>query len=188
MDMRRTYQTFHAQQLSVMKPPVSFALLVGIQLMVASATDNSCHLSPCSDSDKEEICECISNCSFRTLETEMWTAENQYKLWTTFHHPREAFPQLLVVRYSTNSSSGNQTCNDNVYLWTSNSIYFVVPPHVFGMLTLFLGILDDDHTGTVNLTLPDNCSCWLSSSYKTDDELSTMNYLEVLTEKVYNTM
>ena len=158
--------------------------LVAAQLLLAASSESNFLCKNIS----EEICECISNCPFSTLDSAMNTDENQYKLWTAFHHPREALPQWLVVSYSTDSLPINEDaikCNNTgTYLWTSNSIYFVVPPQVFGVLTLFLGVLDDDHTGSVALTIPDNCSCWLQVEYLIENDDATLNYLEVLTERV----
>ena len=99
-----------------------------------------------------------------------------------------------MVSYNANSSNSTPIiaddddidCNDpGTYLWTSNSIYFVVPPQVFAFLSLFLGVLDNDHIGSVALTIPDNCSCWLEVGYQTEHSCASLNYLEVLTEKVY---
>ena len=130
------------------------------------------------ENQTELVQECIANCSFSTLEGAMYEEENHLSLWITFHHPREALPHYLVVKYSTNA-------NKTIYLWTSNSIYFVIPPHVFALLSLFMGMLDDDHTGEVNLTLPQQCNCWLEKDvYITNKKGSVMNYLEILTEKV----
>ena len=141
----------------------------------------------CTDSDETAYNnKCVTQCNFLTLEKAMKEDLNQYKLWTTFHHPREAFPQLLVVKYFANMTDNNTACNNDTYLWSSNAIYFVVPPHIFGLLSLFLGILDKYHTGSVNLTIPDECACWLDKDlYFTDSNNSTLNYLEVLTEKVW---
>ena len=87
-----------------------------------------------------------------------------------------------MVKYSTNNSDFNISAT---YLWTSNAIYLVFPPHMFVLLSLFLGVLDGDHTGCVNLTIPDNCSCWLKKQYyQSEDNHATLNRLEVLTEKV----
>lgn len=128
---------------------------------------------------------CTEKCPFSTLEGEMLKEENRLKLWTTFHHPREAFPHFLVVKYSNVSSDHEYHNTTETYLWTSNSIYFVIPPHVFGLLSLFLGMLDDDHTGEVHLTLPQQCSCWLDGDmYFKDRNGSVMNHLEILTEVV----
>ena len=160
--------------------------IVIAHLITASTSDNY-FCSSSSSENEREVCDCALNCSFATLESTMLTDDNQYRLWTTFHHPRKAFPQLLVVTYYTEHSffmdSDNETTKAT-YLWTSNSIYFVVPPQVFGLLTLFIGVLDNDHTGSVDITIPDNCSCWLSVPYITADNDATLNYLEVLTEKV----
>jgi hypothetical protein len=140
----------------------------------------------CTDSDETAYNnKCVSQCNFLTLEKAMKEDLNQYKLWTTFHHPREAFPQLLVVKYFANMTDNNTASNNDTYLWSSNAIYFVVPPHIFGLLSLFLGVLDKYHTGSVNLTIPDECACWLDKDlYYTDNNNSTLNYLEVLTEKL----
>ena len=126
---------------------------------------------------------CTSQCPFSTLESAMMEDEgNQYNLWTTFHHPRGAFPQYLAVNYIVNNSFSNDT-NRVTYLWTSNSIYFVIPPQVFGFLSLFLGVLDHDHIGSVNLTIPEECSCF-NDFYEKERDNARYNYLEVLTEKV----
>ena len=158
---------------------VLFVILVLQHGVVASK-------SSCTEEDmffhsQEGVCGCALRCPFSHLEKAMMRGENQYKLWTTFHHPREAFPQLLVVKYSTINSDFNISAT---YLWTSNAIYLVIPPHMFGLLSLFLGVLDGDHTGRVNLTLPENCSCWLKEQYQSKDDYATLNRLEVLTEKV----
>lgn len=139
-----------------------------------------------SDNQTEIVQECIAECPFSTLEGAMYEEENRQNLWTTFHHPRGALPQYLVVTYSANVTNDYEYYNiTETYLWTSNSVYFIVPPHVFGFLSLFMGILDEDHTGKVSLTIPEGCICWLNGSlYFTDREKSMMNYLEILTEKV----
>lgn len=131
----------------------------------------------CSDTE-EDLCQCIFQCPFDVLEDAMQNGTNQYKIWSTFHHPREALPLVLSVTYRAHDRS-------DVYLWTSNTIYFVITPQVFGLLSLFLGYLDDDHTGCLDLELPNNCSCWLVDDiYQEDDNKAIFNYLEVLTEKV----
>ena len=136
--------------------------------------------APEDDVRKMMVEECIEKCPFSTLEGEMLKEDNRLKLWTTFHHPREAFPHFLVVNYMAVGSDEKET-----YLWTSNSIYFVIPPHVFGLVSLFLGMLDNDHTGEVDLILHENCSCWLDGfMYFENREDSLMNHLEILTEMV----
>lgn len=152
------------------------------QLMAVSNCD--CPEDVCSDSNVG-VCSCAAECPFTTLESAMMRGENQYRLWTTFHNPREAFPQLVLVRYTLNNTVSDCSINLNcdTYMWTSNAFYFVVRPQVFGLLSLFLGILDDDHTGCINLTIPEECACWLYY-YQEDDSAAVLNYLEVLTEKV----
>ena len=144
------------------------------------ASKSSCTEKDVCFNSREGVCGCVSDCPFSDLEKAMNGTENQYRLWTTFHHPREAFPHLLVVQYSTDNYSAYDT-----YLWTSNAIYFVIPPHIFGLLSLFLGVLDSDHTGCVNLTIPQHCACWLEGRfYQSEDNNATLNHLEVLTERV----
>lgn len=149
----------------------------------ATALNDDCPVNLC---DEPGICECATNCPFLSIESAMSQGENQYKLYTTFHHPREAFPQLVVVRYTVNNtmSDCSNDLNCNTYIWTSNSIYLVIRPQVIGLLSLFLGVLDDDHTGCVNLTIPEECACWLEF-YEEAGDRATLNHLEVLTEKVY---
>ena len=157
------------------------AILCYVTLLGIAAFEN-CQ----TDSRTETVQNCISNCSFPILEDAMNSKTNGLKVWTTFHHPRKALPVYLVVKYSVYVRSDHEFYKKNeTYLWTSNSIYFAIPPHVFGFISLFVGILDDDHTGEVHLTLPSWCSCWLNGSiYYTEKECSVMNYLEILTEKV----
>lgn len=155
-------------------------------ITVAAYSDCGCQTDVCGDEKSKGVCGCASECPFSTLEMAMNTGQNQYKLYTTFHHPRGAFPQMVLVRYALNDTYDcSVDLNCTTYIWTSNSIYLVIRPHVFGLLTLFLGLLDNDHTGCVNLTIPEKCKCWLYN-YETEDENSTLNYLEVLTEKVHN--
>ena len=157
------------------------ALLCFIALLGTATAENS-------DNKTEIVQECIGECPFSTLEGAMSKEGNQLNLWIAFHHPRAALPHYLVVTYSANVTSDHDYYNTTeTYLWTANSVYFIIPRHVFGFLSLFLGILDKDHTGEVSLTLPEQCSCWLNGSlYFTNRESSTMNYLEILTEKVRN--
>ena len=127
----------------------------------------------------ESVDDCAKLCPFSTFEEAIKTEPNRYKLWTAFHYPREFFPQLLVVSYSLNVSDNNTAYNINdTYL---NTIYLVFPLHMF---SLFLGVLDKQHRGEVNLTLPCECTCWLEVEFYTNSDNSTLNYLEVLTEKV----
>lgn len=152
------------------------------QLQLVVGTDCSCGGDNCSNSSV-----CIAKCPFWTLEQAMRTEENQYNIWTTFHHPRKALPQLVVVKYVVNNPDFYSSNGCDTYIWTSNSIYFVIRPQVFGLLSIFLGVLDSDHTGRVQLNIPENCSCWINTTtrYEKDDDNATLNYLEVLTEKVY---
>ena len=159
-------------------------VLTSLQGIVSSCDEN---VDFCFDSEENsEVCECIANCPFSTLEAAMNEKNNQFRIWTTFHHTREAFPHFLVVNYFANETSCSTNRTKQTYLWTSNSIYFVIPPHVFGFLSLFLGTLDDDHTGDVNLMLPKECSCWLKRNNCNDSksEIASRNYLDVLTQKV----
>ena len=154
------------------------AVLLYCMALLSTAVPEKCKR----ENQTELVQECSTNCSFSTLEGAMHEEKNQLSLWITFHHPREAIPHYLVVNYSANATSYH---NETIYLWTSNSIYFVIPPHVFALLSLFMGMLDDDHTGEVYLTLPQQCSCWLDNDlYITNKTDSVMNYLEILTEKV----
>ena len=165
----------------------TLAVLLYCMALLSTVVPEDCQ----SDDNRIELVqECITSCPFSTLERAMYEEENHLNIWNAFHHPREALPQYLVVNYLTNATShhelyNNKEYNNTIYLWTSNSIYFVIPPHMFAFISLFLGMLDDDHTGEVHLTLPENCSCWLNGClYFTDFANSTMNYLEILTEKV----
>ena len=156
------------------------------------AADSNCTEYVSIDSTED----CAKLCPFLMLEEAMRTEPNHYRLWTAFHPPREAFPQLLVVHYDVTDNHTRYNMTDT-YLWSSNAIYFVIPPHIFGLLSLFLGVLDEFHTGEVYLTLPCECACWLEvDKYNesdnstlvdchTDDNMTTLNYLEVLTEKVW---
>ena len=154
-----------------------FAALLCFIVLLGTATAGNCD---------ENVQDCIAECPFSMLEGAMYEEENQLKLWTTFHHPRGALPHYLVVNYSANVTSDHEYYNTNeTYLWTSNSIYLIIPPHTFGFLSLFMGMLDEDHIGEVFLTLPEQCSCWLNGDlYCTDRENSKLNYMEILTEKV----
>ena len=135
----------------------------------------------CSDA----VCGCIAQCSFSALENAMKTDENQYNLWTAFHLRGKAFPRLLAVIYKANITANDTitTTHSDIYLWTLNSIYFVIPPDSFGFLSLYMGALSDEHSGCVHLTIPEECSCWLQPELYSADP--TQNYLEVLTDKVY---
>ena len=157
------------------------AILCYVTLLGIAASEN-CQ----TDSRTETVQYCIRQCPFPILERAMNNEENGLKVWTAFHHPRKALPVFLVVKYSGNVFSDHEFYKKNeTYLWTSNSIYFAIPPHVFGFISLFVGILDEDHTGEVHLILPLLCSCWLNGSmYFIDNDCSVMNYLEILTEKV----
>ena len=157
-----------------------FATLLCIIALLGTARAGNC------DNQTENVQDCIAECPFSTLEKAMYEEESQLNLWIAFHHPRGALPHYLVVTYAANVTSDHEYYNKTeTYLWTSNSVYFIIPPHVFGFLSLFMGILDEDHTGEVSLTLSEECSCWLDGSlYCTDRENSKMNYLEILTEKV----
>ena len=165
---------------------MKLAILCYMTLLGIAASENchtdrrNCH----TDRRIETVQKCITDCPFANLEEAMNNAsENGLKVWTAFHHPRKALPVYLVVKYWAYDASGHKIYE--TYLWTSNSIYFAIPPHVFGFISLFVGILDYDHTGEVDLTLPLRCSCWLNGSmYFTEKECSVMNYLEILTEKV----
>ena len=157
-----------------------FAALLCCIVLLGTATAGN------SDNKTEIVQECIAECPFSMLEGAMYEEENQLNLWTTFHHPRAALPHYLVVKYSANVTIDHEYYNTTeTYLWTANSVYFIIPHHVFGFLSLFMGILDKDHIGEVSLTLPEKCSCWLDGDlYFTNRENSKLNYLEILTEKV----
>ena len=159
---------------------VILATLLCFIVLLGTATAENC------DKKTEIVQDCIAECSFSTLERAMYEEENHLNLWIAFHHPRGALPLFLVVNYSANVTSDHDYYNTTeTYLWTSNSVYLIIPPHVFGFLSLFMGILDEDHRGEVSLTLPEQCSCWLNSSlYCTERENSKLNYMEILTEKV----
>ena len=84
------------------------------------------------DNITESVDDCIAQCPFSTIEGAMNEEGNQLNLWIAFHHPRRSFPQYLVVKYSANVTSDDEYYNKmETYLWTSNSIYFIIPPHVF---------------------------------------------------------
>ena len=161
------------------------AALLSCMVLLSIAIPGSCQMV----NRTESVEDCIAQCPFSTLEGAMYEEGNQLNLWIAFHHPRKSFPQYLVVTYSVNVTSDDEYCNktdSEIYLWTSSSIYFIIPPQVFSFLSLFIGALDDVHAGETNLTLPIECSCWLNGDlYCVDERCSEMNYLEILTEKVW---
>ena len=160
----------------------TLAALLSCIVLLGIATPGTCQI----DNRTESVEDCIAQCPFSTLEGAMNEEKNRLNLWIAFHHPRKSFPQYLAVKYSADVTSDDEYYNKTeTYLWTSNSIYFIIPPHVFSFLSLFIGALDDVHAGETKLTLPEQCSCWLNGDlYCIETRCSETNYIEILTEKV----
>ena len=120
--------------------------------------------------------DCSTN--YTTLEVSLLnSADNSYRLSTTFSPPRKPSPLYVNVYYyfeDTNISTH--------YVWSSASFYIVLSPRVFGFLSLFFSFVDSDRITKLSLILPHSCS-GLDVENGTEED----DFLEVLTQRVtYN--
>ena len=150
---------------------VMFAFLLTIQLLGCCVT-----VQCANNSDIYSDCET----NFTTLENAMiHTSDNAYKLWTTFFPPREGASLFVVVTYQIINST---TSID--YIWTTASFALIHPPHVFGMISLFFGLVEEDRIQNVTVQLPESCQDLLTPDYELTNEEAESNFLEVLTQRV----
>ena len=99
--------------------------------------------------------------------------------WTTFFPPREAQSLFVVVKY--------QIINSNTsidYIWTTASFTLIHPPHIFGIISLFFGLVEEDRIQNVTIRLPVSCRGLLTPEYGHTNEEAERNFLEVLTQRV----
>ena len=133
----------------------------------------------CTADSNSQYDDCATN--FATLESALIdTRNNTYKLWTTFYPPREAMALFVFVNYTVvNSTSSIE------YIWTSAAFNLIHPPKVFGITSLFFGLIEESRIGDVTLQLPENCEGLVTSTnYETSDEAAKDDFLEVLTQRV----
>ena len=150
---------------------VTFAFLLALQLL------GCCVAVQCVNNNIYADCET----NFTTLENALiHTCDNAYNLWTTFFPPREAESLFVVVKY--------QIINSNTsidYIWTTAAFTLIHPPRVFGIISLFFGLVEEDRIQNVAIQLPESCRGLLNkSSYERTNEEAELDFMEVLTQRV----
>ena len=157
---------------------VMLAFLLTIQLLC------SCVAAQCAN-NRDIYSDCETN--FTTLENALiHTSDNAYKLWTTFFPPRDAGSLFVVVTYQIiNSTSPINDSNSSIdYIWTTGSFTLIHPPRVFGIISLFFGLVEEDRIQNVTVQLPESCRGLLTPDHERTNEEAESNFLEVLTQRV----
>ena len=150
---------------------VMCAFLLTIQLL------GCCVVVQCANNN-DIYSDCETN--FTTLENALiHTSDNAYKLWTTFFPPRDAGSLFVVVTYQIIDSNFSID-----YVWTTASFTLIHPPRVFGMISLFFGLVEEDRIQKVTVQLPESCWGLLTSNYERTNEGAESNFMEVLTQRV----
>ena len=151
---------------------VTFAFLLALQLL------GSCVAVQCVDNHDTIYADCETN--FTTLENALiHTCDNSYNLWTTFFPPREAGSLFVVVKYQIINSTSSIH-----YIWTTAAFTLIHPPRIFGMISLFFGLVEEDRIQNVTIQLPESCQGLLTPEYGRTNEEAKSNFLEVLTQRV----
>ena len=147
------------------------AFLLAIQLLGCCVT-----VQCANDSDIYSDCET----NFTTLENALiHTSDNAYNLWTTFFPPRDAGSLFVVVTYQIINSNSSID-----YVWTTASFTLIHPPRVFGIISLFFGLVEEDRIQSVTVQLPESCQGLLTQDYGRNNKEAKSNFLEVVTQRV----
>ena len=162
----------------VMRHKLQSGLFVMLAFLVLAIQLLGCCVTVQCANDSAIYSDCETN--FTTLENALiHTSDNAYNLWTTFFPPREGGSLFVIVTYQIINST---TSID--YIWTTAAFTLIHPPRVFGIISLFFGLVEEERIQNVTVQLPESCRDLLTPDYGRTNEEAESNFLEVLTQRV----
>ena len=97
-----------------------------------------------------------SECYQKLVQSLLSSSENIFQLSKAFFPPRDNSPEFVTVRYYFGAIDSNETTS-SVWFWSAYTSHFLHSPHTFQFLSLFFGTPEQFYTGTVNITLDEEC-------------------------------
>ena len=95
-----------------------------------------------------------SDCYTKLVESLLSRSGNLFNLSMTFFPPRENVPDFVLVNYYFGDINSNVP---KLWFWSAYTSNFLHSPHTFQYLSLLFGKPQPYYTGTVNLTLDEEC-------------------------------
>ena len=136
-----------------------------------------------------DVVSCTGNYSdcgtnYTTLERALLdTGNNYYKLWATYYPPEKSPPLYIDITYNFKDQEGNGNTNDTIsFISVAAAVFFMQPPNVFGLTSLFFGHTVHNRVVSLEVTLPHECYVLINDTESEDGLLPP--FLEVLSQRV----
>ena len=122
---------------------------------------------------------------FKTLEKALLqTGNNKVELLKAFYPPRQPPATFVTVHYTFLDADGNITCK-KIWFWSLLEFYFIQPPAIFQLMSLFFTIPLDRVT-TANITFQADCRELVTWNENGSCTCISDGMLDILTQQVIN--